>query len=91
MVIPGNQRAVILVGSSRTAVQYTPGYNCNVGVSFDALADAQYELQYRYENNACSVRLYEIKVSQSAVVTKVAVPGARAFRAQQYADQCPFR
>jgi hypothetical protein len=85
MFIPARPRTVVVVGSSKSAEQFVPGYSCNVGVSFDARADAQYELQYRYERGSCSVRLYELQGA-----ARVAVPGARRFGTQRYGDHCPF-
>jgi hypothetical protein len=89
MLIPAKPRIVVVVGSSRSAEQYVPGYTCNVGVSFDARPEAQYEIQYRYDRG-CAARLYELKASPSGV-TRVDVPGARRFGAQRYADHCTFR
>jgi hypothetical protein len=90
-VIPANRKVALMVGSSRSAVQYVPGYRCHIGLSFDAAADGQYEVQYRYENNACAVRLYQLRVSPGGPVTRAPEPSARAYRAQQHADQCGFR
>jgi hypothetical protein len=85
LLIPAKPRTVVVVGSSRSTQQFVPGYNCNVGVSFDSRADAQYEIQYRYDGASCSARLYELQGA-----ARVAVPGGRTFGVQQYGDHCPF-
>ena len=85
LLIPAKPRTVVVVGSSRSAQQFVPGYNCNIGVSFDSRAEAQYELQYRHDGGSCSVRLYELQGA-----ARVAVPGARSFGIRQYDDHCPF-
>jgi hypothetical protein len=91
LIIPANQRLPLVVGSSVGAVQYVPGYSCSVGVAFDTKADAQYEVQYRYENRACSVRLFELVQPEPGKVERVHVQGASSFRGSVGMNQCPYK
>lgn len=69
-------RALVTVGSSQAASQYVPGYTCYIGVAFDARADANYEVEYRYDGRRCTASVREV-VADGASARRIAVPGVR--------------
>ncbi|PTT76101.1 hypothetical protein DBR42_27465 [Pelomonas sp. HMWF004] len=82
-LIPAGRPLFGKLSAGTVATQYSGGYSCGFGFTFNPTPDAQYEVVFREGEKSCGARLYELKALSDGEVIKVAEPSFKTFALEQ--------